>query len=62
NRSFDRNQHVRSIESRHVRILCDDIGYSHVDGEPMLLSSPLDVTMHAAGLRIIVPKERKNIL
>ncbi|MCR5362887.1 MAG: diacylglycerol kinase family lipid kinase [Bacteroidales bacterium] len=62
NRSFDRNQHVRSIESRHVRILCDDIGYSHVDGEPMLLQSPLDVTMHAAGLRIIVPKERKNVL
>ncbi|MBP5716846.1 MAG: diacylglycerol kinase family lipid kinase [Bacteroidales bacterium] len=62
NRSFDRNQHVRSVESRHVRILCDDIGYSHVDGEPMMLTSPLDVTMHAAGLRIIVPKERKNIL
>lgn len=62
NRQFDRNEHVRSINTRHLRILCDDIGYSHVDGEPMALTSPLDVTMHALGLRIIVPKERKNIL
>ena len=62
NRRFDRNMHVRSIETRHLRILCDDIGYSHVDGEPMQLPSPLDVTMHPAGLRIIVPKKRKNLL
>ena len=62
NRRFDRNQHVRSIESKHLRILCDDMGYSHVDGEPMKLPQPLDVTMHPAGLRIIVPKVRKSIL
>ena len=61
-RQFDRNMHVRSIESKHLRILCDDLGYSHVDGEPMLLPQPLDVTMHPAGLRIIVPKERNSIL
>ncbi len=62
NRRFDRNIHVRSIESRHLRILCDDMGYSHVDGEPVKLPQPLDVTMHPAGLRIIVPKERKSVL
>lgn len=62
NRRFDRNQHVRSIETRHLRILSEDMGYCHVDGEPMILEQPLDVTMHAAGLRIIVPKERKSIL
>lgn len=62
NRQFDRNIHVRSIESRHLRIMCDEIGYSHVDGEPMKLVTPLDITMHPAGLRIIVPKDRKTIL
>lgn len=62
NRRFDRNQHVRTIESRHLRILSDEVGYSHVDGEPMILNSPLDVTMHAAGLRIIVPKVRSSVL
>lgn len=61
-RQFDQNQHVRSVSTRHIRIMCDDIGYSHVDGEPMQLPSPLDVTMHPAGLRIIVPKDRKNTL
>ncbi len=62
NRQFDRNEHVRSIETRHLRILCENIGYSHVDGEPMELPSPLDITMHPAGLRIVVPKKRKSIL
>ncbi|MBR0037592.1 MAG: diacylglycerol kinase family lipid kinase [Bacteroidales bacterium] len=62
NRQFDRSEHVRSIETKHLRIMCNDIGYSHVDGEPMKLPSPLDVTMHPGGLRIIVPKKRKNIL
>lgn len=62
NRRFDKNIHVRTIASKHLRILCDDIGYSHVDGEPMMLPQPLDITMHAAGLRIIVPKVRKEIL
>lgn len=62
NRRFDRNQHVRSLETRHLRILSDEMGYSHVDGEPMVLQQPLDVTMHEAGLRIIVPKERKSVL
>lgn len=62
NRQFDRNEHVRSIETRHLRILSDEMGYCHVDGEPMILEQPLDVTMHTAGLRIIVPKERTSIL
>lgn len=61
-RRIDENIHVRTISSKHLRILCDQIGYSHVDGEPMLLDQPLDITMHAAGLRIIVPKVRKEIL
>lgn len=62
NRKFDQNEHVRTITSRHIRIHSEDIGYAHVDGEPMFLESPLDVTMHAAGLRIIVPKDRKDVL
>ncbi len=62
NRRFDRNEHVRSFETRHLRILSEEMGYSHVDGEPMILEQPLDVTMHAAGLRIIVPKERTTVL
>ena len=62
NRRFDRSMHVKSIESKHIRIMCDDFGYSHVDGEPMKLEETLDITMHPAGLRIIVPKERKSVL
>ena len=62
NRRFDRNMHVRSIESRHLRIMSDQLGYCHADGEPMMLSQPLDITMHASGLRLIVPKERKTVL
>lgn len=61
-RQFDRNEHVRSIDTRHLRILCDELGYCHVDGEPMKLEQPLDVTMHEAGLRIIVPKVRTTRL
>ena len=62
NRQFDRNEHVRTVETSHLRILCDNMGYCHVDGEPMKLEQPLDVTMHKAGLRIIVPKVRQNRL
>ncbi|MBQ0056735.1 MAG: YegS/Rv2252/BmrU family lipid kinase [Bacteroidales bacterium] len=61
-RQFDKNEHVRTIDTRHLRILCNDLGYCHVDGEPMLLDQPIDVSMHEAGLRIIVPRQRENRL
>lgn len=60
NRQFDRNQHVETLETRHFRIESSELGFFHVDGEPIKLSSPVDITMHASGLRIIVPRVRKE--
>lgn len=58
NRQFDRNEHVETYETRHLRIESPELGYFHVDGEPILFQSPVDISMHASGLRIIVPRER----
>lgn len=62
NKMFDHNVHVQTIETRKLRIESDNIGYSHIDGEPIKLDAPLEITMHPSGLRIICPLVRNNKL
>lgn len=62
NKHFDENEHVDTIQSRHLRIESSELGYFHVDGEPILFESPVDITMHPLGLRIIVPRHRTGRL
>ncbi|MDO4496856.1 MAG: diacylglycerol kinase family lipid kinase [Bacteroidales bacterium] len=61
-RQFDQNRHVETFETRHLRIESEELGYFHVDGEPIKLESPVEITMHAASLRILVPLNRQGRL
>jgi len=62
NRQFDQNVHVESISTRTLKIESEELGFFHVDGEPIKFPSPVVITMHASGLRIIVPRVRQSRL
>jgi len=62
NGRFDENEHVDAMATRHLRIESEELGYFHVDGEPIKFESPVDITMHPFGLRIIVPRNRTGRL
>ena len=61
-KQLDKDSRMHYIQTSHLELSSNEMGWSHVDGEPMLLESPLRFTIHPRSLRIITSPERANKL
>lgn len=50
NRKLESNSHVKTFKAKHVRITRESEGAAHIDGDPKMLGSIIDVEIHPASL------------
>lgn len=50
NRRLESNSHVKTFRAKHVRITRETEGAAHIDGDPKMMGSVLDVEIHPAAL------------
>lgn len=53
NRKLDSNSHVKTFRAKHVRITREFDGAAHIDGDPKMMGSVIDVDIHPASLRAV---------
>lgn len=50
NRKLESNSHVKTFRAKHVRITRESEGAAHIDGDPKMMGSIIDVEIHPAAL------------
>lgn len=53
NRTLSRNPHVRTFRTPHLRILRDNDGPAHIDGDPVTMGEALEVSIHPLSLKVV---------
>ncbi len=56
-RKIDKNSKIKTMQASRVTIIRQHPGVMHLDGEPVMADSRIDVTVEPGALRVFVPRE-----
>lgn len=53
-RELEKNSHVKMFRTKHIRIMRETEGPAHIDGDPVMMGSTLDIEIVPAALQMVV--------
>lgn len=56
-KTIDQNSHIKTFRCKTINIRREKPGVVHYDGDPVMMGANLKVTIHHAGLHVIVPTD-----
>lgn len=59
---INKNTIIRSFRAKAATIACETEGPLHIDGEPMHIDMPFDISCHKHGLRVFTPSKQPQFL
>lgn len=59
---INKNTIIRSFRAKAASIACESEGPLHIDGEPMRLDMPLDISCHQHGLKVFTPSRQPQFM
>ena len=54
NKTLDKNSKIKSFKTKHIQIHREKPGFIHYDGEPVMTSSDVDISVKDKGIKIII--------
>ena len=54
NKTLDKNSKIKTFKTKHIQIHREKPGFIHYDGEPVMTSSDVDISVKDKGIRIII--------
>lgn len=54
NKTLDKNSKIKTFKTKHIQIHREKPGFIHYDGEPVMTSSDVDISVKDKGIKIII--------
>lgn len=54
NKTIDKNSHIKTFRSKHIRVHRSEPGVIHYDGDPIMADADLDIAIREHGIRVVV--------
>ena len=60
NKTIDKNPKIKTFKTKHIHVHRQQAGFIHYDGEPVMTSADVDISVVNKGIKIIVNPEAKK--